>query len=112
MNNQTETRGQPARSRLALVEPLPGDARDWKGDYFGNCPECIAEGHRWGNDGYLNVHKTHVFVCHRHKLSWSVGINLFSSSRRETEDVWRANAELLSDYREVEPVDGHAGDER
>ncbi len=67
------------------------------GDYFGVCRKC---GH---NDGYLNIERNHWFVCHRHKVKWFVGSNLFSRWRNETEDEWIKNASLLFHYREIEP---------
>ena len=61
----------------------------------GTCPECHE------TSGYLNVHKTHWFFCEEHKTVWGGGYNLFSSWQDETEADWQANAEKLSDYREV-----------
>jgi hypothetical protein len=66
-------------------------------NYFGSCLECRR------NDGYLNFHTDHWFVCDEHKLRWWGGSNLFSSWRDETEEDWQANGELLMGYREVEP---------
>ena len=67
-------------------------------DYFGGCPKC------WRCDDILNVGKSHIAVCHAHKVQWSIGMNLFSSWRHETEEDWMRNADLLSGYQEVEPV--------
>ncbi len=66
-------------------------------DFGGLCPRC----HR--NDGILNVRKTHWTVCHTHKACWSIGTNLFSSWRNETEEDWDMNYKLLSTYDVVEP---------
>ena len=69
-----------------------------KVDYFGGCPEC-------GNcDGHLNVERTHWGVCHTHKTCWSIGSNLFSSWRYETEQQWIENHNKLLDYRGVESI--------
>ncbi|HUU22881.1 MAG TPA: hypothetical protein VM389_10135 [Phycisphaerae bacterium] len=68
---------------------------DW---HFGRCPECGQ------TDGYLNIGRTHVFVCDRHRTQWTVGANLFSSWKHEDEDTWTENAKKIHDYREVEPV--------
>ena len=67
-------------------------------DYFGGCPEC------GGNDGHLNVERTHHCVCHKHRVRWCVGGNLFSSWRHESEDIWRENSKILAIYKEVEPL--------
>ena len=66
-------------------------------EHFGACPECHE------CTGYLNVRKAHWFYCETHKTAWCVGTNLFSSWQYETDADWQANAEKLSDYREVEP---------
>jgi hypothetical protein len=47
--------------------------------YFGLCPTC----HK--TDGYLNVGRSHWFVCDEHRTKWCAGANLFSSWREETE---------------------------
>ncbi len=40
---------------------------------WGGCPKC----HR--NDGFLNANRRdHFFICHRHKVKWCIGSNLFS----------------------------------
>jgi hypothetical protein len=80
-------------SNVIQFEPRPEFT-----DYFGGCPEC------WRNDGYLNYGRDHWFVCHKHKVRWYVGSNLFSSWREEDEESWNENAKLLSTYREVEEV--------
>jgi len=67
-------------------------------DYFGVCPTCGK------NDGYLNVGKTHWFVCHEHKVRWNVGSNLFSSWRHEDEETWHRNAEDIRGYTEITEV--------
>jgi hypothetical protein len=78
---------------LKRKEPAPLNDFD---AHFGVCPECGK------NDGYLNIGKHHFFVCHQHKSAWSVGWNLFSSWREETEEDWKKNEELLNEYRLVE----------
>ncbi len=66
-------------------------------NYFRDCPRC------GGNDGYLNVGKTHWFVCHKHKTRWCVGFGLFSSWMDETREQHEENAELLVTYEDVDP---------
>ena len=46
-------------------------------DYFGGCPGCTL------NNGHLNVGRTHWIVCHKHRVRWCVGSNLFSGWRYE-----------------------------
>lgn len=69
-----------------------------KDNYFGGCPEC------GGNDGYLNVGRNHWYICHEHKTRWLLGSNLFSSWQEQSEEDWKRNAELISDYKNVEPI--------
>ena len=64
---------------------------------FGDCPACGT------NDGFLNVERSHWFVCHEHQVRWIGGANLFSIWRDQTEDHWERNRALLATYREVEP---------
>ena len=52
-------------------------------DYFGGCPKC------GGSDGLYNVGRANWFVCHTHKVRWTVGSNILSSWRYETEDEQR-----------------------
>ena len=66
--------------------------------YWGGCPEC------GGNDGFVNVERTHWFVCDAHKTKWDVGSNLFSCWRRQDEEIWERNFKMLADYREVEAL--------
>lgn len=73
------------------------------GRYWGACPECGE------NDGFLNIHKEHWFVCHRHKVKWLVGTNLLSSWCYEDEDDWLANEAKLAEYTDI-GVDGSSYD--
>lgn len=66
-------------------------------EYFGGCPLC-------GEASWLNVGKTHWCYCKHHKFRWSPGSNLLSSWRDETEADWRANAERLRNFLEVDPL--------
>lgn len=66
--------------------------------YFGGCPECTL------NNGHLNVGRTHWMVCHKHRVRWCIGSNLFSVWRYESEEDWERNARLLDRYKEVEPL--------
>jgi len=75
----------------ATIIPFP------EPNYFGDCPQCGR------NDGYLNIGQVHVYVCHRHRTRWEVGMNLFDSWRHETEADWRRNAARIAHYRDVDP---------
>jgi hypothetical protein len=66
--------------------------------YFGACPEC------GDTNGYLNVGRSHWFVCDIHRTRWCAGSNLFSSWLDEDDEVWAANVKLLESCREVEPL--------
>jgi hypothetical protein len=67
--------------------------------YFGLCPHC----HK--TNGYINVSRSHWFLCDEHKVKWCVGCNLFSSWREESEqEQEEAYYRLGIDrYTEVKP---------
>lgn len=67
-------------------------------EYFGGCPHCGK------TDGYFNVRREHYFVCHKHRVLWCVGSNLFGSWREETQETWDANIRRFQAYEEVQPV--------
>jgi len=67
------------------------------GDSSGDCPKCGR------NDGFLNVHKTHWMICHKHRLRWLLSWNLYDSWRHEDESVWLKNSYVLERYHRVEP---------
>ena len=65
---------------------------------WGGCPKC----HR--NDGYLNTNRRdHFFICHRHKVKWCIGSNLFSAWRDMSDQELTLQHMKLAGYREVEP---------
>jgi hypothetical protein len=67
-------------------------------NYFGTCPEC----HK--TDGYINIGKSHWFLCKKHRTRWWVGSNLFSSWRDQTEEEQRRLYDELDfgSFRKVE----------
>lgn len=67
-------------------------------DAWGGCPLCGK------HDGYLNIGRSHWFVCHEHRTKWCGGENLFSTWRRESPADWDENWRRIDDYREVEPL--------
>jgi hypothetical protein len=80
-----------------MVDQLTEEQATKAVDHWGGCPEC----HTY--DCYLNVERTHWFVCHTHKKKWCVGWNLMSSWRDETQEQWDRNAARIADYEEIEP---------
>jgi hypothetical protein len=64
-------------------------------DYFGGCPKCGR------SDGLYNVYKEHWFVCHTHKVRWTIGSNILSSWRDETELEQRERWEVVADYEDI-----------
>jgi hypothetical protein len=74
--------------------------------YFGGCPVLVGGIPCGGNDGYLNLERTHFVVCDRHRMRWRIGENLFSSWQDESPAVWLENASRLDSYRDFEPVHG------
>lgn len=72
------------------------DTLEVQESYFGSCPECGKAAY------FINVGRNHYMVCDTDKVYWCIGSNLMSGWRQENEEIWRANAEHLSGYREVE----------
>jgi hypothetical protein len=64
-------------------------------DYFGGCPKCGRQ------DGLYNVSKQHWFVCHTHKVRWTVGSNILSNWCDETEDDQRERWQVVADYEDI-----------
>lgn len=58
--------------------------------HSGRCPVCASEG-RW-----LNIGCDHWIMCERHGLRWCIGSNLTDSWKRQTEEDWARNRELLA----------------
>jgi hypothetical protein len=75
-------------------------------DYWGGCPVCGR------NDGFMTVswpsdegrHCEHWIVCHRHRVRWSIGGPLFSTSKTLSLERQQANYRRLVSYRQVEPL--------
>jgi hypothetical protein len=67
-------------------------------DYFGDCPKCYR------NDGCYNYHMDHWYVCHKHKVRWLIGGNLFSSWKRETHEDWFRNWQLIGNYKVIKSL--------
>ena len=69
---------------------------------FGMCPECAAEDiDAAPGPLFLNVYKDRFAVCRTHQCYWTVGRNLFSSWKHETEQDWERNALELERYRRL-----------
>ena len=62
-------------------------------NYFGHCPVPDHE------NCYRNIGRSHWMVCDKCKIKWFMGENLFSSWRSESEEIWKANAEGIADYK-------------
>ena len=65
-------------------------------NYFGHCP---FEEH---DNYYLNIGRGHWMVCDKCKMKWFIGANLFCSWKGQDEAIWRANAEKITKYTEVD----------
>lgn len=76
-----------------------GAERDMAKNVFGVCPTCNK------TDGYANAGKMHIFFCIEHRVRWTVGANLFSSWREQSEDEQRHIYDTvgLGDFTEIEP---------
>jgi len=51
----------------------------------------------------LNIHRSHWLICHKHRVCWCPGENLFSDWRQESESDWQRNVTKLKEYLMVEP---------
>jgi hypothetical protein len=69
-------------------------------EHFGVCPKCGEQ------DGWLSFGPDHWFVCHKHRVRWEGGSNLFSEWRDRTPEEFARNGRLLLHNREVEPIVG------
>jgi hypothetical protein len=67
-------------------------------DYFGGCPKCGK------NDGCFNIYSDHWYYCSTHRVRWTVGSNLFSGWKYETDEIWRLNWARFGSYRVVKPL--------
>lgn len=67
-------------------------------EYFGGCPACGK------NNGYLNIGRSHWFVCDDHRVLWCAGANLFSSWQDATQAEQEANYKRIESYVEVKPI--------
>ena len=67
--------------------------------YFGLCPTCKK------TDGYVNVGRSHWFICEEHRVRWCIGANVFSSWHYETESEQRSHCEKIGfdTFTEVKP---------
>ena len=66
--------------------------------YYGDCPRCSR------NDGYINLGREHWQVCHKHKVRWCIGSNLFSSWENETQQDQARNRHRIGHYQVVKPI--------
>jgi hypothetical protein len=89
-------------NNITDLRPKPEDI-----DYFGACPVC----HRSGV--HVFVGREDWFACHRHRVKWLVGENLFSCWIYETENELIAGAARIGGYRVAaprhKPLDAEAG---
>jgi ribosomal protein L37AE/L43A len=59
------------------------------------CPQCKKPGE------CRNVYKTHWFFCKDCGIKWVEGINLFSSWRYETPEMWQENELFLDRFKTI-----------
>lgn len=65
-------------------------------NYFGHCPVSEHENY------YLNIGRAHWMVYQKCRIKWFMGENLFSFWRSENEETWKANAETIKGYEELD----------
>jgi hypothetical protein len=67
--------------------------------YFGLCPICKK------TDGYVNVGRSHWFICEEHRVRWCIGSNVFSSWHYETESEQQRHCEEIGfdTFKDVKP---------
>ena len=65
-------------------------------NYFGHCPVPDHE------NCYRNIGRSHWMVCDTCRIKWFMGENLFSSWRSQSEETWKANAETIKEYEELD----------
>ena len=69
--------------------------------HFWGCPMCPRS---QPPDDVYNAGRTHIGVCHQHRIGWRLGANLFSSWKDETEQQQRERYREIEDYRRVDAV--------
>jgi hypothetical protein len=99
MSNSIDTRRATADRCPECTDDLTVDGTHTGGNYFGMCPTCRS------NDGHINVGKAHWFFCQEHRVTWMVGVNLFSTWHGETEAEQRAQYDELGfeTFTTIEP---------
>src|SRR5271168_5516417 len=72
--------------------PKPGEL------WLGGCPHCDC------NDGMINIGKSHWVYCKTHMVRWTIGTNIFSGWRDQTEAEQRRIFHELGfgDFEKVE----------
>ena len=95
LKTEREKVRQLGKLLAAQARNVTNDRDVTEDNYFGVCPACGR------TDGCLNIGRVHWFVCHQHKKKWSVGSNLFSSWRDQTEADWEANFHRIKDYEDI-----------
>jgi ssDNA-binding Zn-finger/Zn-ribbon topoisomerase 1 len=87
---------QNESNTISADQSLDEFAELMQAPYFGECPECGAEG------VCLNIYKTQFMVCHEHKVCWCIGTCLLDGWQDESEETWKKNKELLNTYTRIE----------
>jgi len=79
-------------------------------EHFGECPKCAEEKRDYSKRdvGMYNVGRGHWYYCRPHRLTWRVGVNIFSSWREQTEEQQRAIFDALG-MESFEVVDANTG---
>lgn len=87
-------------AQLSEAVPAPPD------DRLGICPHCHAAGEAEQfvapRLAVRNVGAGHYVTCTQHGCYWFLGFNLVGWAH-ESEDVWKANAQILRQLTQVAP---------
>jgi hypothetical protein len=63
--------------------------------YFGGCPKCGR------SDGLYNQCDVHWFVCHTHKVRWTIGRNILSGWHDEAAQEQCERWTVVADYKDI-----------
>ena len=65
---------------------------------FAGCAHCDS------TDGYINIGQGHWFVCHKHRMQWYIGCDIFADWKEQTEEQQRAIHSNFADYQVIRPI--------
>lgn len=94
----------------AETESIHKQLKKWRKKCPGALMDAIAAEYHFGtcfcgkDNKYFNNRKTHYFYCDNCEVVWRIGVNLFSSWKDESEEIWKANTKKFARYIAIDPA--------